>query len=265
MKINKTAITTLILLVGSAGLTEGADVSTYVMGAKKMTLSPDSNIMSTGYYPAGTLSIIDTDLIAENIKSGVIIYGITGTLGSSPGPLPGPVGFGLPDTGQTSCYDVAGAIIPCPTPGATLAQDGSYQAAVTQPNYTIQNPVAGSSVTVDNITGLMWVTDPVGAFTGGTYSWLNAINACENLNYATYNDWRLPNVRELLSIVNHQNLSPRINTIYFSNTQNSNYWTSTSAAYDPTNVAWRVDFGTANLTTTLKSYTGYVRCVRGGL
>lgn len=265
MKTKKNVIISAILLLGVTGLACAADVSTVVLGAKKQTLSPDSNIMSAGYYHIGTLSVIDTDLIADNIKSGVVIFGITGTLGSSPGPTPGPVGFGIPDTGQTLCYDVAGAVIPCPAPAAALAQDGSYQPAVSQQNYATQSPAAGTSVTVDNITGLMWVTNPLDALIGGAYTWLNAINACENLNYATYSDWRLPNVKELLSIVNRQNLNPTINTTYFLNTQNSNYWSSTSAAIDPSNFAWFVAFGIPNLGYNLKNNTGYVRCVRGGL
>jgi hypothetical protein len=42
------------------------------------TLSADSETLSAGYYNATTLSAVDTDLISNNIRSGISIFGISG-------------------------------------------------------------------------------------------------------------------------------------------------------------------------------------------
>lgn len=157
----------------------------------------------------------------------------------------------LPDTGQIASYT------------ATFGEDHDYQPTGTRPGYTIYNPGGGSSVTVDNRTGLMWVTNPNDASIGGTYSWENAITACEGLTYATYSDWRLPNIKELVSIVDLSRQNPSINTTYFLNTQGSNYWSSTT--YMPNTVdAWIMNFASGNIANQYKVNPIYVRCVRGG-
>ena len=175
-------------------------------------------------------------------------------------------GCGFPDTGQKTCYEIGGAVkYPCPAVDDPLSQDGTYSPSATQLSYTIYNPVDTSSVTVDNRTGLMWITDPVAvAGMGGTYIWESAITACEGLNYANYPDWHLPNLRELLSIVNYQIMNPAIDDKAFPGTKNDYYWTSTT--YMPgTSSAWLVDFSTGQVGTSTKSGSPfYVRCVRGG-
>jgi len=46
------------------------------------TLSNTTTSVSAGYYAATTLSTVDTDLIADNIKSGKTIFGVAGNLAS---------------------------------------------------------------------------------------------------------------------------------------------------------------------------------------
>ena len=51
----------------------------------------------------------------------------------------------------------------------------------------------------DRASGLMWMkTD-----SGKTMNWKEALRYAENMNYAGYDDWRLPNVKELQSIVDY--------------------------------------------------------------
>lgn len=157
----------------------------------------------------------------------------------------------LPDTGQTVHYSTA--------PG----DDSDYQPAAIQPRYEVKNPIGISSMTVDNVTGLSWVTNPNDAGMGGTYTWENAIITCEGLSYATYTDWRLPNNRELQSIADYSRQNPSINTTYFLNTQNNYYWSSTTYVPSTTN-AWAVHFSGGNANYDVKTTTYYVRCVRGG-
>lgn len=161
----------------------------------------------------------------------------------------------LPDTGQTGSYT------------ATAGEDHDYQPAAVQPRYTVMNPVGISSVTVDNVTGLTWVTNPgTDAGIGGTYEWNNAtaIQVCENLNYAGYTDWRLPNIRELLSIVDYGAASaPRINTAAFPGTASGHYWSSTTSQ-EASNYEWYVDFSSGKNDIAWSLNPKYIRCVRGG-
>ena len=172
----------------------------------------------------------------------------------------------LPDTGQTICYDGAGGEIGC----AALAQDGTYSPSAIQPSYTIQS-VGTSSVTVDNVTGLMWKTNTEelgGVFvTSGTYAWENAITVCtvkmnSSSGYANYTDWRLPNVKELVSIVDYSRYNPSINMAYFPNTKISYYWSSTTIGSNSR--AWFVYFSNGYMVDYDKTDEEYVRCVRAG-
>ena len=66
--------------------------------------------------------------------------------------------------------------------------------------YGINDFVDNEDGTVtDNATGLMWQQSD----DGNTYDWEEAMSYCENLNLAGYSDWRLPNVKELQSIVDY--------------------------------------------------------------
>ena len=40
--------------------------------------------------------------------------------------------------------------------------------------------------------------------------WQSAVDYCENLNYAGYDHWRLPNIQELRSIVKYDTYNPAI-------------------------------------------------------
>lgn len=160
-------------------------------------------------------------------------------------------GYGLPKTGQTTVYQTG--------------DDGTYQKGYSGTRFTNN---ADGTIT-DNATGLMWVASPTAAGVGGTYKWYDsilltypAIAACENLSYAGYTDWRLPNAKELQSIVDYGRYSPSIDTTYFTS-QSSNYYSSTTDALN-TGSAWVVYFGYGNVYGSVKTNPGFVRPVRGG-
>jgi hypothetical protein len=59
----------------------------------------------------------------------------------------------LPETGQTTCYDTEGDVIPC----AGTGQDGDIQAGVAWPDPRFRDN--GDGTVTDNLTGLMWLKD----------------------------------------------------------------------------------------------------------
>jgi len=108
----------------------------------------------------------------------------------------------------------------------------------------------------------MWVANPSSAGVGGTYTWANAIAACKNLNYAGHTDWRLPNIKELMSIVDYEAICPSIDQSFF-NCQCSYYWSSSSCSYS-TGSAWMVKFDAGFVNAYSKTSAVYIRPVRGG-
>ena len=184
----------------------------------------------------------------------------------------GSAGLALPDTGDTNCYDAT------TTHACSYSeypdQDGDY--TINAPSYT-----AGTYSTTDNNTGLIWqknghgssdgytVPSAVGNCASGgtyaasycTYSWQDALKYCSNLSMDSQTDWRLPNIKELQSIVKYGVAAPIIDTTNFLRTKSSNYWSSST--YLNTSYAFDVDFNYGNITYPHKSTISYVRCVRG--
>ena len=199
----------------------------------------------------------------------------------------------VPDTGQVKCYNVAGAVITCPSPGQALyGQDGNY--SINTPSYTKLDgscnvlPYSATSWVMvrDNVTGLIWENktddgtihdkdnaytwyDPADPYPGtqgsgaDTKDFLDALNSA---HFGGYSDWRLPTIKELMSIVNHgiPYPGPTIDTGYFSNTAASWHWSSTTYAYGTGN-AWYVNFNYGYDYVINKDAGGCVRAVRGGL
>ena len=111
----------------------------------------------------------------------------------------------------------------------------------------------------DFTTRLMWKKEARKKMT-----WEEALNYCENLNYAGFTDWRLPNINELLSLVDYSQNEPCINTEYFPGTKSSQYWSSTTNVLVPKH-AWLVLFNHGNISSNAKEKEYWVRPVRGGL
>jgi hypothetical protein len=163
----------------------------------------------------------------------------------------------LPKTGQTTCYDTNGNVIPCPGTG----QDGAIQAGVVPPSPRFQ--VNGDCVT-DNLTGLMWAKNA--NLPNGTRTWYQAVDDCNNLNLCGYTDWRLPNVNELESLINanEPNSATWLNGQGFTNVQANIYWSSTSYASYP-DLAWVVNMWHGSVAYDYKSgHSHYVWPVRSG-
>jgi hypothetical protein len=111
------------------------------------------------------------------------------------------------------------------------------------------------TVTDGNI-GLMWQQGEAGSM-----NWENALTCCEDLSLAGYTDWRLPNIKELRSIVDDTLYDPAIDTNYFPDAHATPYWSSTTYAVNSFS-AWGVYFRSGRVYSYNKSGTYYVRCVR---
>ncbi|KPA10489.1 protein containing DUF1566 [Candidatus Magnetomorum sp. HK-1] len=111
----------------------------------------------------------------------------------------------------------------------------------------------------DIASGIMWEIES----SNMTQKWKTALAYCENLSLAKHEDWRLPDLKELRSIVDYSNYDPLIDKEYFSLKMPAFYWTSTSYV-STTGNAWGVYFGYGPSHRGDKSSPYYVRAVRGG-
>ena len=126
----------------------------------------------------------------------------------------------------------------------------------------------GDLTVTDATTGLMWQQCTpehigVGCVGGGSvaYTWEQAITYCEGLSLGGFDDWRLPNIKELSSIVDTTKSSRAIQLTYFPDTMQDRYWSSSTDAGSTTD-AWIVHFLLGVVGSNNKSDNYYVRCVR---
>jgi len=147
-------------------------------------------------------------------------------------------------TGQTSSY--------YPT------DDGYYEMGATWPSPRFTDN--GDTVT-DNLTGLMWLKDTNCIYSqypgfdldptvgDGAVSWLNAMNFVAGLNNGTYpncsggqSDWRVPNVKELRSLLDYSQALPAVQAghPFTGSGGNTAYWSSMTRTWVP-DLAWTVD------------------------
>jgi hypothetical protein len=175
-----------------------------------------------------------------------------------PQPVACPAGSGsseLPDTGQVTCYNVARAVIDCAS-STCPGQDGAYATGCPPEDRFVDN---GDGTVTDRCTGLVWQQDT--GNDGNPLNWFAALEYCENLSFAGHDDWRLPNVRELQSIVDYGRFDQAIDPVF--GALFSSYWSSTSTAGDPSD-ACLVTFNNGFVQDGYKFNTHAVRAVRSG-
>jgi len=114
---------------------------------------------------------------------------------------------------------------------------------------------ASDTVTVGN---LEWQDDS--AAKSNKMTWQDAIDYCQELNFNGHNDWSLPNIKELQSIVDVGRYKPAIKK-NFKNVASSYYWSSSQYVSDA-KYAWGVGFEGGYTYDYSKSSEYYVRCVR---
>jgi hypothetical protein len=177
-------------------------------------------------------------------------------------------------TGQILCYNDAGSEIGC----ANTGQDGDELKGVDWPGPRF---TADTLTVTDNLTGLTWSKD-ASPEAGGSgveqVTWTAALTYCYDLSLGGSSDWRLPNIKELSSLIDFAYSGPALSNAagtgkwtsgdVFTGVplSGSNYWSSTTNENPSyTNYAWMVDLSNGVVHASVaKSGTGYVWPVRGG-
>ncbi len=215
------------MLQGKKAWVNGSEVTGNVAAGSNVN-GPDGSKtfnIPDGFYSGKTATANDSDLQAGNIKSGVGIFGVTGTYPFS----------GVPKTGQTASY--------------ATGDDGDLEKGVAWPSPRFTDNANGT--VTDNLTGLIWLK--TANCWGYGVTWANALananslasGACDLSDGSAPGQWRLPNVNELQSLLNRMYTNPPLpNTAGtgqwtsgnpFTNVVYVNYWTS-SPYYSGDNV-----------------------------
>jgi hypothetical protein len=156
----------------------------------------------------------------------------------------------MPQTGQTQCWDAAGTEIPCDGTG----QDGDLQEGIPFPSPRFTD--RGNGTVRDNLTGLIWL-QKANCFVLPQL-WADALQLANTLASGSWGlsdgsvegAWRLPNVKELESLVDFRFSNPTVSDAQgtgpwaegnaFSDVRSSKYWSSTSVVNNPSR-AWAVN------------------------
>ncbi len=133
----------------------------------------------------------------------------------------------------------------------------------------------------DNKTGLTWKRCSEGQTwnnstcmsNAATYTWQNALKRAQTVNsgigFAGKKDWRVPNIKELRSIVERQCNDPAINLTIFPNTLSTTvFWSSSPTDLYGDNdgkTAWVIYSDDGHGRWIGKNKNASVRLVRGGL
>jgi len=170
-----------------------------------------------------------------------------------------PLSRGLPKTGQEVSY--------------ATGDDGKHEAGwwsglLNANNRTrfLVKTLAGNDVVIDLATGLMWARDgnAVGCYNGDIITWSDAVITANGMSFAGFDDWRLPNIIELLSIVKYNTWNPAIWPVFTNTKYTLAYWSSTSRAYATTN-ALCLGYSEGNPERIVKTDYKFMRAVRGGV
>jgi hypothetical protein len=156
-------------------------------------------------------------------------------------------------TGQTESY--------------ASKDDGDLEKGVAWPTPRFTDN--GNGTVTDKLTGLVW-TENANAF--GTRTWADALSDANSLASGSHGledgsqagDWRLPNFRELQSLIDFGLTGPALPAGHqFDNVQSDYYWSSSTLASDSME-AWTVSFNNGDLDASGKTGLCHVWCVRGG-
>jgi hypothetical protein len=103
-------------------------------------------------------------------------------------------------------------------------------------------PAGRYTVTLDSVTDhrtyLMWQRNAPAV----NYTWASAQACCSGLSLEGWSNWRLPNVKELQSLVDFRGSGPMLDATAFAGSPGAARWSITPAVYYGTSRAWVVNF-----------------------
>lgn len=195
------------------------------------------------------LADFDQDVDADDVTEFLKHFGRSPFFNPCPFDGPAPVGR----TGQTTSY--------------YEGDDGGRQKGVEWPVPRFLDE--GDGTIFDRLTGLRWLKN---ANCFGPRLWEQAITDCNVLadgqcglaDGSSGGQWRLPNHKELFSLVDAKNYNPALPSGHpFTNVLSGVYWSSTTGGGD-TAGAWVVYFHNGAVIGDNKSFAYFVWPVRGG-
>jgi hypothetical protein len=219
---------------------------------------------------AWVVDMVDGSVFLDNKGFTYFLWPVRGTSNPSP-PADIPPGQ-IAETGQITIYatydDAYFAItptlnvgVPWPTPRFTRTFCNSSGPCAEQ---LVDCDLNSPDVVTDNLTGIVWAEN---ANLDGVKTWTNALTFTEDMTVCGFVDWRLPNSKELFSLIDRSKQGPALPTGHpFTNVQsalNDLYWSSTTYAFNPTG-AWTIDMLIGGLIPLLKTEQAFVWPVRGG-
>ncbi|MBJ6724754.1 Lcl domain-containing protein [Geomesophilobacter sediminis] len=239
--------------------------------------------VQAGYYKTSTAGVDNnatTPWVVNMLDGSVLTYSLDAASSVWPVRTDASVGGDLlPATGQTLCYNFSNGVTSaasCPNSG----QDGEKKAGIAWPSPRFTVPTGATGTVVDNLTGLQWVRDGVTAPLAtcqrgidGSMTWqvgIDFVTCLNSKNYQGHNDWRMPNVNELLTLSNNSQVDPYtwLTTLTQGNftlaAGTSPYWSSTTRIFTDNSQAWTVllkQFGSTAFGSKLTN-TNYVLPVR---
>ena len=111
----------------------------------------------------------------------------------------------------------------------------------------------------DTSTGLLWEDTPHVRETKITHP--RAKMYCSELKLGDFQDWKLPTIQELLTIIDYRRTSPALMKAFNYVEDESFYWSQTVVA-DESDAFWGVNFKRGASSKASEYYDRYVRCVR---
>jgi hypothetical protein len=101
----------------------------------------------------------------------------------------------------------------------------------------------GDGTVTDNVTCLQWQQASMDADDDGypdAPDWEGALSAAEQLTLGGYADWRLPNINELLSLLDYSRSSPNLDPVFAGVTRTGYHHSSTPHIYSDS--SWMIEF-----------------------